>query len=596
MVHTGERRWHRQAMAFEEVMFRNSVWSHDNRDIILHSFGELDTPWNNAGNRGTLPAPEPVSKFSADSDDYYDDYDDYDDGYVEYSSSHPTSSPLSHLSRRTERHALGPKPGPPLQMSRTYTVAQKPRMYSTPQIRRSSEYEEKSSKQVQSDAAIRDDIALQEKTNMPLLSETLLVATICIAQLCARESALHNTQGLEVDSMTEAGIGQTLPITTDVGSRFRVANANNLSSSIAAYAVTLGTFVLIACRLGETLGNKRVFIVGLAWSSVWSLIVGASFYSTRSLFVISRASQGLGVALTLPTGLAMLRATRPIGVRKAVIFTFYAAMSPIGLVGGALGASIFVELAWWPWVFWAYSMTLAVLGAISCFTLPSDPRARSTLSAARAVTLELDLPGMITGSTSLGLFGFAWSQAHAVGWQQAYIGVILIMSVVLAGLFVMIETCYAPKPLIPYSAMSWEVFWIVVAIGCGWSCFGIWVFYGWQFVERLRSTSPLLVSYTMMELSSARLTKLQPDYRILRSQGGGWLLRRGDNAIHPPPGRTARHVLHGPVEHHGRRHSHGDDADPADLLGAPVHKCAIHGMGPAYQRAGGDVDDFEGGK
>ncbi|KAI3333693.1 major facilitator superfamily domain-containing protein [Ustulina deusta] len=294
--------------------------------------------------------------------------------------------------------------------------------------------------------------------------------------------------------MTEAGIGQTLPITTDVGSRFRVANANNLSSSIAAYAVTLGTFVLIACRLGETLGNKRVFIVGLAWSSVWSLIVGASFYSTRSLFVISRASQGLGVALTLPTGLAMLRATRPIGVRKAVIFTFYAAMSPIGLVGGALGASIFVELAWWPWVFWAYSMTLAVLGAISCFTLPSDPRARSTLSAARAVTLELDLPGMITGSTSLGLFGFAWSQAHAVGWQQAYIGVILIMSVVLAGLFVMIETCYAPKPLIPYSAMSWEVFWIVVAIGCGWSCFGIWVFYGWQFVERLRSTSPLLTT------------------------------------------------------------------------------------------------------
>ncbi|KAI0425517.1 major facilitator superfamily domain-containing protein [Xylaria sp. FL1042] len=294
--------------------------------------------------------------------------------------------------------------------------------------------------------------------------------------------------------MIEAGIGLTLPILKGVGSRFHIANANDLSSSIAAYTVTLGAFILTANRLGEILGNKRVFVVGLAWSAAWSLVVGASFYSTRSLFNISRAFQGLGAALTLPTGLALLRTIRGQGVHKAIVFTLYAAMSPIGLILGALGASILVKLAWWPWAFWTLSITLTVLGVISCSTIPSSPRARNLLSGAQVVILAYDLPGMITASTSLGAFGFAWSQAHEVGWQHVYIEVILIMSVGLAVLFVMIETYYAPRPLIPYSAMSWQVFWILVALGCGCSCFGIWIFYGWQFVERLQSTPPLMTT------------------------------------------------------------------------------------------------------
>ncbi|KAI8944520.1 major facilitator superfamily [Xylaria longipes] len=312
---------------------------------------------------------------------------------------------------------------------------------------------------------------------MSLLREALFVTTICVAHLCA-----------------QAGIGQTLPIMKGVGSRFRVANANILSSSITGYTIVLGTFILIAGRLGKTYGHKTIFMLGLVGSATWSLIGGASFYSNRSLFIASRAFQGLGAALTLPTGLALLKATRPTGTRKTVIFSLYAAMSPTGLIVGALGASIIDKLAWWPWVYWAFSITLVVLRTISRFVIPSTPPARSPPSGVRAATLELDIPGMITGIISLGLFGFAWGQAHVVGWRQGYIWVMLMTSVVLAAAFVMIETWYARHPLIPYSALSPEVFWILIAIGSGWSCFGIWIFYGWQFVEHLRSASALLTT------------------------------------------------------------------------------------------------------
>ncbi|KAI0505900.1 major facilitator superfamily domain-containing protein [Xylaria bambusicola] len=279
------------------------------------------------------------------------------------------------------------------------------------------------------------------------------------------------------------------------GSRFHVANANNLSPAIAAYAVALGTFVLIACRLGEIFGNKQVFVGGLAWSAIWSLVTGTSFYSTRSLFIVGRAFQGIGASLTLPTGLSLLRAVaRPTGIRKTVIFAIHASMSPIGLIVGAFGASGFVMLTWWPWAYWAFSIALVILATISHFTIRSSSNRRDLPPGARGITLELDLPGILSGGLSLGFFGFAWNQALVVGWQEVYIGVILSMSIILAALFVMIEACYAPKPLIPYSAISWEVFWILVAVGCGWSCFGIWIFYGWQFVETLQLITPVVTT------------------------------------------------------------------------------------------------------
>lgn len=289
-----------------------------------------------------------------------------------------------------------------------------------------------------------------------------------------------------------------------VESRFRVANANNLSSSVAGYAMALGAFILIAGRLGKIFGHKSVFMVGLVWSATWSLIAGASFYSNRSLFIASRIFQGLGSALTLPTGLALLKALHLTDTHKTVIMGLYAAMSPIGLILGALGASILDKLAWWSWVYWAFSITLVTLRAISRFVIPLTLPEKRPPSGAYAATSVFDVPGMITSITFLGLFGFAWGQAHVGGWQQGYIWIILIISVVLAAAFVMIESWYAQKPLVPSSTLSWEVFWILVAIGSGWSCFGIWIFYGWQFVERLRSASPLMVSCTVIELIKGR--------------------------------------------------------------------------------------------
>ncbi|KAI8625983.1 major facilitator superfamily domain-containing protein [Xylariaceae sp. FL1651] len=264
--------------------------------------------------------------------------------------------------------------------------------------------------------------------------------------------------------------------------------------------MAVGTFVLVGGRLGEIFGHKRMFILGIGWSAAWSAVVGASSYTTETLFLISRAFQGLGAALTLPSGLALLGVTYPAGVRERMVLTLYATMSPIGLLMGAVGAST-LTLAWWPWTYWAFSMTSIVIMAVGSFAIPSASRAAGLPVSARATITELDVPGMIAGVTSLALFGFAWNQAQTTGWQQPYLWIALIISVLLGALFVMIENCYAPKPLIPFSKLTPEALWILIVVACGWSCFGIWIFYSWRFMEDLRSASPLLSTAYLFPLA-----------------------------------------------------------------------------------------------
>ncbi len=54
-----------------------------------------------------------------------------------------------------------------------------------------------------------------------------------------------------------------------------------------------------------------------------------------------------------------------------------------------------------------------------------------------------------------------------------------------------IELRVATSPLIPFDALSTDVAFVLGCVACGWSCFGIWVYYLWQFYGQLRGASPL---------------------------------------------------------------------------------------------------------
>ncbi|KAL4922433.1 hypothetical protein BDW62DRAFT_197107 [Aspergillus aurantiobrunneus] len=86
--------------------------------------------------------------------------------------------------------------------------------------------------------------------------------------------------------------------------------------------LTIGTFALIARRLGDDFGHKKI-IIGMSWYSFWTLVCGLAVYSTQVLFIFARVFQDMGPALTLPNAIAILGQSYTPGPRKIMAFAFF---------------------------------------------------------------------------------------------------------------------------------------------------------------------------------------------------------------------------------------------------------------------------------
>ncbi|KAI1628651.1 major facilitator superfamily-domain-containing protein [Exophiala viscosa] len=309
---------------------------------------------------------------------------------------------------------------------------------------------------------------------MPLGKEIMFVGIICLAQFT-----------------TQVGLGSTLLILPIIGKSFGLTDPSDYSWLIAGYSLTVGTFILLSGRMGDLFGYKRMLMIGFTWFSIWSMVAGLAVYSNHVLFVFARVLQGIGPAITLPNGLALLGATYAPGKRKDMVFSLFGACAPGGSIVGGAFAGLFA-LAWWPWTFWSLSIVLAVIVVVASYVIPEPPqRSRENLSVRDKIKM-LDLPGAFVGILALVLFNFAWNQAPIVGWGKPYVYVLLIIGVLLVPVFFYIELRVSKSPLVPFDALSADVGFVIACIACGWSSFGIWVYYTTSFMENLRGNSPLL--------------------------------------------------------------------------------------------------------
>ncbi|KAI0448823.1 major facilitator superfamily transporter [Xylaria acuta] len=311
--------------------------------------------------------------------------------------------------------------------------------------------------------------------------EVLMVFIVCMSQFC-----------------TQAAFAETLLLLHTIGESFGFASSGSstgqLAWLVAGFALTAGTFVLISGRLGDVFGYKRMLLVGYAWFAVWSVVVGLSVFSNYVLLVFARVFQGIGPAICLPNALAILGAVYPPGPKKGMLFALFGAMAPVGaIVGAAVGSAL--AIVWWPWAFWAMSIWLAVVSVLGFAVIPDLPRTDPMFTTTRdriwhTLVEELDLPGAVTGVVSLVLFNFAWNQAPIVGWNSAQTIVSLILALLLFVLFIYIEVKVS-KPLLPLHAINGNMAFILVALGCGWAAFGIWILYLVQILQEIRHLSSL---------------------------------------------------------------------------------------------------------
>jgi MFS family permease len=288
--------------------------------------------------------------------------------------------------------------------------------------------------------------------------------------------------------MTQAALGQALAPIDIIAADFGRVNPGEKSWFIAAYSLTVGTFIMISGRIGDIFGHKRVFAFGYAWLGCWSCFAGFSAYTRNQIFFdICRAMQGIGPALLMPNALALFGRAYSPGIRKNIVFSIFGALAPAGFVIGATFGSLFAQLVWWPWGFWSYGVTAFALGALALLIIPKPLSERPDIKPA------FDWAGSLCIVAGLVLINIAFNNAPLYGWNKPHVYFMLLMGLMCIIGFVWVEL-RAENPLLPIHAMNSTVGFVLLLVGVGWGSFGIWVFYTIRFLQHTRNATPLEVS------------------------------------------------------------------------------------------------------
>jgi len=214
----------------------------------------------------------------------------------------------------------------------------------------------------------------------------------------------------------------------------------SLAWVVNAYLLTFGGFLLLAGRLGDLYGHKRMFLIGIALFTAASLACGLS--TSQELLVGARAVQGFGGAIVAAVALSLIMTlfTEPGDRAKAMgVFGFVAAGG--GTVGVLLGG-ILTDLLTWHWIF---LVNIPVGIAVFALCVVLLPGARGQAGEGR-----LDIGGAITVTGALMLAVYAIVNGNSNGWTSAQTLGLLAAAAVLFGIFLTIEARVG-APLMPLS-------------------------------------------------------------------------------------------------------------------------------------------------
>jgi len=197
---------------------------------------------------------------------------------------------------------------------------------------------------------------------------------------------------------------------------------------INSYLAVLAALVMFGGKLGDVVGHKRIFLIGIV-IFVFSSISCAAAH-TGLWIVISRAVQGIGGAFMIPvTGVMVAHAFSHKERGKAM--GLYIACASIFLTLGPLLSGLLVHYLSWRWVFWIN----VPISIISIFlTVISVPKSED-----KRENKVLDWKGFIAQSIFISSLVVALIESTNFGWDSPFIISLLIIAAVFAVLFFIIE-------------------------------------------------------------------------------------------------------------------------------------------------------------
>jgi EmrB/QacA subfamily drug resistance transporter len=138
-------------------------------------------------------------------------------------------------------------------------------------------------------------------------------------------------------------------------------NQSNLTWVIDGYLITFGSFLLLAGRLGDLFGRKRIFLIGIAAFVAASLLCGLA--TSQEMLVGARFAQGIAAALTSAVIIAIIAIEFPEPAERAKAMSAYTFVVAGGASLGLFLGGILTQGINWHWIFFVN----LPIGAITFF-------------------------------------------------------------------------------------------------------------------------------------------------------------------------------------------------------------------------------------
>src|SRR5690348_3390020 len=224
------------------------------------------------------------------------------------------------------------------------------------------------------------------------------------------------------------------------------ADAAGLQWTVNGYALSLAALILLGGSLGDRYGRKRIFMIGVTWFAIASLLCGLA--PSIELLIGARVLQGIGGALLTPGALAILEASFEREDRARAI----GAWSGLGGIGGALGPFLggwLVEAGSWRYIF-LINVPVALL--VLLVSARHVPESRNPEAAH-----HFDIAGIVTGAVGLGGLTYGFTAWPMRGPSDPV--VLISLAVGVAGLvaFVLAER-RSPQPMVPLEIFHHKAF------------------------------------------------------------------------------------------------------------------------------------------
>src|SRR6266542_5356576 len=205
-------------------------------------------------------------------------------------------------------------------------------------------------------------------------------------------------------------------------------SSTTLGWALNAYLLAVAAFVVLGGQLGDVLGRKSVFVIGMGLYTLAAIVVASSGSAVQ--LIGGRALQGTGAAILMPATMAILHDAFP-KEKQGLVLGIWGAVGGVAFAVGPLIGGFFTDALSWRWVWWS-NVPVAIVALVL-----AGPMLRGLAGRKRGV--RFGAPGIVLLAVGLFTAIMALQQGSRWGWTTPLLLAMVVVALITLTAFVLVE-------------------------------------------------------------------------------------------------------------------------------------------------------------